>query len=95
MKEALGLSDEGANDLPDVLSDLERRVLEVAQLRWKYRGALESHVRDEFGWSMTRFFQVLDHLLDRPAAVSEFPQLVYRLSRLRQFRRQARTTRHT
>lgn len=49
--------------------------------------------RVELGYSETRFWQVVDHLIDRPAALAAHPALVYRLQRLREHRRRARAMR--
>ena len=46
-------------------------------------GAKETAIRDRFGLSPTRYYQVLNALVDRPAALAADPLLVRRLRRLR------------
>ena len=75
--------------MPD-LTDLERQVLTFERGRWKYAGAKETAIRDTFGMTATRYHQVLNTLLDNPAALAAEPQLVNRLRRLRQERRTRR-----
>jgi hypothetical protein len=68
--------------MPD-LTDLERDVLSFERGRWKYAGAKETAIRDRFGLSATRYYQLLNALLDQPEALQHDPQLVLRLRRLR------------
>lgn len=77
---------EGADRPQGALSDLEVEVLDFAALRWRYLGAKESAVRERFGWSLTRYAQVLNGLLERPEAAAHAPQLVARPRRLRDAR---------
>jgi hypothetical protein len=57
---------------------------------WRHAGAKEQAIRDRFGISATRYYQVLNALLDRPEAVAYEPQIVNRLRRLRAARQRAR-----
>ena len=75
------------------LTDDERRLLDFERQRWKYPAAKEAAVWDTFGWSMTRYHQVLHMLLDRPTAAEYAPVLVARLRRVREARRAARPAR--
>lgn len=50
---------------------------------WVYAGAKEAEIRQRFGCTATRYFQVLNALLDRPEALEYAPQTVKRLRRLR------------
>ncbi|WP_406285544.1 DUF3263 domain-containing protein [Embleya sp. NBC_00896] len=74
------------------LSERDRDILEFERQWWKHAGAKERAVRDRFGFSATRYFQVLNALLDRPEALEHDPMLVQRLRRLREARQQARST---
>ncbi len=47
-------------------------------------------VRDRFGISAARYYQLLNRLIDRPEALQYDPMLVQRLRRLRETRRRAR-----
>lgn len=72
------------------LTDRDREILTFERKWWKYAGAKETAIRDLFDISATRYYQVLGGLLDLPAALAAEPQLVNRLRRLRDQRRQRR-----
>lgn len=72
------------------LTDVGAAVLAFEQTWWRYPGAKETAVRDRFGWSMTRYYQVLNALIDTPAALAADPLTVNRLRRVRADRRKAR-----
>ena len=76
--------------MEDKLTEQEQEVLNLERLRWKYAGAKESAIRERLGWSSARYYQVLNALLDRPAAMVHDPVTVKRLSRLRALRQAAR-----
>ncbi|MBE1486633.1 DUF3263 domain-containing protein [Plantactinospora soyae] len=65
------------------LSDREREILAFEQRWWKHAGAKEQAIRDAFDISSTRYYQLLNGLLDNPAALAAEPMLVARLRRLR------------
>jgi hypothetical protein len=69
------------------LTDLQVQVLAFEQQWWKYAGAKETAIRDTFDMSATRYYQVLNALIDHPAALEADPMLVRRLRRLRDARR--------
>ncbi|MBI1378673.1 MAG: DUF3263 domain-containing protein [Frankiales bacterium] len=75
------------------LSDRDRRILEFERQWWKYAGAKEQAIRDLFDMSATRYYQVLNALLDNPAALEADPMLVKRLRRMRATRQRARSAR--
>lgn len=86
--------DDGQHAVPaPELTDVELSVLAFERKRWKYAGAKESAVLEAFGMSMTRYYQVLNILLDKPAALAADPLTVSRLRRLRASRRDQRTGR--
>jgi hypothetical protein len=76
-----------------VLDERDRAILEFERQWWKYAGAKEQAVRDLFGMSATRYYQVLNALIDRPDALAHDPMLVKRLRRLRASRQRARSAR--
>jgi hypothetical protein len=76
-----------------VLSERDQRILEFERQWWKYAGAKEQAVRELFDMSATRYYQVLNALIDRPEALSFDPMLVKRLRRLRAARQKARSAR--
>jgi hypothetical protein len=75
------------------LSDRDREILAFERQWWKYAGAKEQAVRELFDMSATRYYQVLNALLDRPEALAADPMLVKRLRRLRAARQRARSAR--
>jgi hypothetical protein len=75
------------------LSDRDRSILEFERQWWKFAGAKEQAIRDLFGMSSTRYYQVLNALIDRPGALEFDPLLVKRLRRLRASRQRARAAR--
>ena len=60
---------------------------------WKYAGAKETAIRERFGWTAVRYFQVLDHVIDLPAALAYDAPTVNRLRRLRAGRARQRSAR--
>lgn len=75
------------------LSERDQRVLEFERQWWKYAGAKEQAVRELFDMSATRYYQVLNALLDDPAALAFDPMLVKRLRRMRASRQRQRSAR--
>jgi hypothetical protein len=75
------------------MTDDERRMLDLAGQRWNYAGSLEQRVRDEFGISLTRFWQRVNALIDTKEALAYSPVTVNRLRRLRSVRASARASR--
>ena len=56
----------GQNASSSELSERDRDILEFERQWWKYAGAKEQAVRDKFDMSSTRYYQVLNALIDRP-----------------------------
>jgi hypothetical protein len=77
----------------DDLSDRDQQILTFERQWWKYAGAKEQAIRDQFGMSATRYYQVLNALIDRADALEFDPLLVKRLRRLRSSRQRARAAR--
>ena len=75
----------------DGLTEREQQVLAFERQWWKHAGAKEQAIRDQFGVSATRYYQMLNALLDNPAALAHDAVLVKRLRRLRAARARART----
>ncbi|MDR7280374.1 DUF3263 domain-containing protein [Catenuloplanes atrovinosus] len=65
------------------LAEREVRILEFEKKWWRHAGAKEQAIRDEFGISSTRYYQLLNGLLDNPLALAHDPMLIGRLRRLR------------
>lgn len=77
---------------PD-LSQQERQILDFERQWWKHAGSKEQAVTELFGFSASRYYQMLNVLVDSPAALAYDPMLVKRLRRMRQARYEARTSR--
>ena len=77
----------------DDLSERDREILAFERQWWKYAGAKEQAVRELFDMSGTRYYQVLNALIDRPEALAHDAMLVKRLRRMRQTRQRARSAR--
>ena len=71
----------------------EREILAFERQWWKYAGAKEQAIRELFDMSATRYYQVLNALIDTPAALAADPMLVKRLRRLRASRQRQRSAR--
>jgi Protein of unknown function (DUF3263) len=80
-------------DTVAVLGDRDRAILEFERQWWRYAGAKEQAVRELFEMSATRYYQVLNALIDRPEALAYDPMLVKRLRRLRSARQRTRSAR--
>ncbi|BEL11061.1 hypothetical protein Q0Z83_092520 [Actinoplanes sichuanensis] len=72
------------------LTDRELEILAFESKWWKHAGSKEQAIRDTFGLSSTRYYQLLNGLLDNPAALEKDPVLVGRLRRLRSARARTR-----
>ncbi|MHB2024634.1 MAG: DUF3263 domain-containing protein [Mycobacteriales bacterium] len=75
------------------LSERELSILAFERQWWRHAGAKEQAIRDLFAMSATRYYQVLNGLLDRPEALAADPMLVKRLRRMRTARQRARSAR--
>jgi Protein of unknown function (DUF3263) len=80
-------------DAAEQLSQRDQEILAFERQWWKYAGAKEQAIRDLFDMSATRYYQVLNALIDRPEALVCDPMLVKRLRRLRFARQRARSAR--
>ena len=75
------------------LSERDAEILAFERQWWKFAGAKEQAVREKFQMSATRYYQVLNALIDKPEALAVDPLLVKRLRRLRETRQRARSAR--
>ena len=76
---------------PAGLTRREHEMLAFERQWWRRAGAKETAIREQFGVPPTRYYQVLNALVDRPAALAADPMLVRRLRRLRTARRARRS----
>jgi hypothetical protein len=79
--------------LEDGLTRRDRDILAFERQWWKYAGAKEQAIRELFDMSATRYYQVLNALIDTPQALAADPMLVKRLRRLRAARHRQRSAR--
>ena len=75
------------------LSDRDLEILAFERQWWKYAGSKEQAIKELFDMSSTRYYQVLNALLDTPAALEADPMLIKRLRRMRASRQRPRTSR--
>jgi hypothetical protein len=75
------------------LGERQRAILDFERQWWKHAGAKEQAIRDTFQISPTRYYQLLNALLDDPAVLAYDPVTVQRLRRVRSARVRARGTR--
>ena len=84
---------EPARSSDGTLATRDREILAFERQWWKYAGAKEQAIRELFDMSATRYYQVLNALIDTPEALEADPMLVKRLRRLRASRQRARSAR--
>ena len=75
------------------LSDLEMRILAFERSWWRQPGAKEREILEALGMPVTRYYQLLNELIDRPEAAQFEPALVARLRRQRARRSRMRSPR--
>jgi hypothetical protein len=86
------MGDERARATPaSTLDQRSRDVLDFEREAWKLSVTKERAIRERFGFSPSRYHQVLHRVIDRPEALAYDPMLVRRLRRVREVRRRART----
>ena len=72
------------------LTDRELAILDFERTPWEVAGSKESAIRERFGISPSRYYQIRDSLLDRAEALEYDPLLVRRLRKSRIQRRSIR-----
>lgn len=76
------------------LDERSKAILDFERSWWKGPGSKERAIREHFGLSAARYYQLLNRLIDRADAIAYDPMLVRRLRRLRATRRRQRYERH-
>lgn len=84
---------ESEHDPAIALPDRDALILDFERQWWRHVGAKEEAIRSQFGLSSARYYQVLNAVIDSPAAVRHDPMLVRRLQRARDARTRARAAR--
>ncbi|MGK5631117.1 DUF3263 domain-containing protein [Streptomyces sp. URMC 123] len=72
------------------LTERDRAVLALERRTWPGPGAKERAIRERLGVSPTRYYQLLNALLDDPRALEHDPVTINRLRRLRDSHRARR-----
>jgi hypothetical protein len=72
------------------LTELEVKILDFEKQWWRYAGAKESSIKELFNLTPPAYYQLLNNLIDREAALLAQPMLFKRLRRLRESRTEAR-----
>ncbi|TDC23711.1 DUF3263 domain-containing protein [Streptomyces sp. 8K308] len=83
-----GEGQDAAGGTAEGLSARDRAILAVERASWPRAGAKERVIRERLGLSPTRYYQLLNALLDDPAALAHDPVTVNRL-RARRARQRA------
>src|ERR1700754_1397817 len=81
------------SELSDGLTRRGQDILAFERQWGKDGGAKEDAIKELFAMSATRYYQVLNALVDRQEALAADPMLVKRLRRLRASRQKARAAR--
>ena len=84
---------EPAHDPGFDLPERDASILAFERQWWRHVGAKEDAIRSQFGLSAARYYQLLNAVIDAPAAERVDPMLVRRLQRARDARTQARAAR--
>lgn len=80
--DADGPANTGPTD-PPTLDERDADILMFERQWWKHAGTKEQAIRDSFGISATRYYQLLNAIIDRPEAQAFDPMTVKRLRRMR------------
>lgn len=75
------------------LAERDQEILKFEREWWKYSGSKENAIRELFDMSATRYYQILNALIDTEAALDFDPMLVKRLRRIRLDRQRQRSAR--
>jgi Protein of unknown function (DUF3263) len=75
------------------LSEQDMRILAFERRGWRTPGAKEQAIADVLGMPSTRYYQLLNELIDRPEAFQFDPVLVKRLRAQRARRQRLRSPR--
>ena len=73
------------------LSEADKRILVFETGWWRFPGAKEREILEVFGFPATRYYQLLNELIDSPEALKFDPALVKRLRAQRTRRQRMRS----
>ena len=72
------------------LTRRDQAILDFERTWWQETGSKEAAIRERFGLSTTRYYQLLNELLEETDAMEYDPMVVRRLRRLRDRRRRSK-----
>ena len=72
------------------LDERSKAILEFEREWWRHPGRKERAIRERFGLSAARYYQLLNRLIEAPEAARHDPMLIKRLRRMRAERRRQR-----
>ena len=75
------------------LTEREIGILDFERSWWKHAGVKEQAIKEHFDISATKYYQLLNALLEKPEAAAHDPILVKRLRRIRTYRQRQRVAR--
>lgn len=75
------------------MTEEELRILAFEKQWFRYGGSKDTAIHEQFGYTPTRYYQLLNRLLDREDALLADPVTVRRLRRQRDSQAQRRTKR--
>lgn len=65
----------------DTVTEQQRAILDIERRFWRTAGGKEQAIRD-LGMTPTRYYQLLNQMLDSASVLAVEPTLVYRLRRI-------------
>lgn len=75
------------------LDERSRRILDFERDWSRWAGAKDEQIKEHFGLSSSRYYQLLNRIIDDERALDYDPMLVRRLRRMRAVRRRKRAAR--
>lgn len=79
----MALAPDSSAGPPSGLGERDEQILALEREWWRYAGAKEQAIRERLDLSATRYYQLLNALIDTPEAMAADPVLVKRLRRQR------------
>ncbi|WP_237241680.1 DUF3263 domain-containing protein [Rothia nasimurium] len=68
-----------SNQSEEILTELERGILDLEKKRFKYQGSKEQAITRTLGLTPVAYYQQLNALIDNPRAIAAEPALTRRL----------------
>jgi hypothetical protein len=93
MERSQASADESTHPQTAGISARDAQILDFEREWWRHAGAKEEAIRQTFGLSAARYYQLLNVVIGTPEALRYDPMLVGRLVRARDARTAARASR--